>query len=576
MSTKESSLSTKIHQIFRRYKVAILQSCSPIPVLMVGLMLLFNLFVISNISHDSWSAQRKSHLPTHKTGISQHQTWKPNMQDDKDIKTNVFSAGRANKAPSFFTKINNLVLVEGLSVENQDRHIENRVNAQSIVYNNGKMARKHRIIGPNYYDYDDPDLEQGAGNRQGEIESSSKGQAWLKCKENPNICPQEFQKWYKSMTPLCGVNFIAFDRNFALCQNITLNRQKAIGQKGGESITEVLNQKEAVEFYKYKFGFYHVRNCQKTPKYVFTKYHGKGHLKDWIESVSIKKNHPNPQLTTVNKNFTIAVTRYEYVNWYHSMTDFYNAFLMMKFFRKQPDEISVLLIDAHPQGNLDEVWVTLFGNSKRLSETDRLVTYREMVWNPMGYNSMMNQHVRKTIPLIDEFREFFLQRYHVSTSKNLNCDKLDVLFIWRHDYVAHPRNPSGSILRKIYNEDEIISAVKSEFPAFNVQGIQMDQLKLKDQLELVAKTDILVGMHGAGLTHTLFLPKHGGLIEIFPQYSNVMGHFRSLSNWRGIHYAFWKNSDVTLEHRNHFTEIPTAVVIKQIQDMAKRIATNSC
>ena len=44
--------------------------------------------------------------------------------------------------------------------------------------------------------------------------------------------------------------------------------------------------------------------------------------------------------------------------------------------------------------------------------------------------------------------------------------------MWRQDYVAHPRNPSGEISRKIKNENDLLKAVKESLPELDVRGIQ--------------------------------------------------------------------------------------------------------
>lgn len=39
-------------------------------------------------------------------------------------------------------------------------------------------------------------------------------------------------------------------------------------------------------------------------------------------------------------------------------------------------------------------------------------------------------------------------------------------------------------------------------------------VKFADQLEITRNTDVFIGMHGAGLTHLLFLPKWATLFEL--------------------------------------------------------------
>ncbi len=46
------------------------------------------------------------------------------------------------------------------------------------------------------------------------------------------------------------------------------------------------------------------------------------------------------------------------------------------------------------------------------------------------------------------------------------------------------------------------------------------------------RTDILVGVHGAGLTHVVFLPPHGFLLEL----RAGENHFKNLAGYAGRGY----------------------------------------
>jgi len=71
--------------------------------------------------------------------------------------------------------------------------------------------------------------------------------------------------------------------------------------------------------------------------------------------------------------------------------------------------------------------------------------------------------------------------------------RLSVTFIWRRDYVAHPRNPQGAVSRKIANEDELLRRVRLQLPHASVTGVQIDLYTMDRQLRIVADTDILIG-----------------------------------------------------------------------------------
>lgn len=60
--------------------------------------------------------------------------------------------------------------------------------------------------------------------------------------------------------------------------------------------------------------------------------------------------------------------------------------------------------------------------------------------------------------------------------------------------------------RNIINENELIEELKKN-SNYHVQKVVYNNLiPFKTQLEITRNTDIFIGMHGAGLTHFLFLP----------------------------------------------------------------------
>ena len=275
--------------------------------------------------------------------------------------------------------------------------------------------------------------------------------------------------------------------------------------------------------------------------------------------------------------FTIAVVRYEYANLYHTMTDFFNAFLMMEFFNKTQVETNILLVDGHPHSNLDSTWRTLFNSSTRIGDLPQKTVFTDLVWSMVGYESPMNDHYMMSLPLVEEFRTFFLSTYGLANSAHaLNCDSLSVLFIWRRDYVAHPRNPSGFIQRKVQNEQELVTQLRKKFTNHTIRGVQIDLFDMRQQLDFIVNTDILIGMHGAGLTHSLFLPKHAGIIELIPNYwSSANMHFEAIATWRNLYFDRWTNEDPQNEAPNYSTIIPPEIVMSFIQNMMRPMCNQS-
>jgi len=78
---------------------------------------------------------------------------------------------------------------------------------------------------------------------------------------------------------------------------------------------------------------------------------------------------------------TLALTRCEYANFYHTMSDWYNTFLVTQFMNVSESVAPrVLFIDAHPAGPLDHAWNSLFkGQFTMTTLGPNVVSLRQLV-----------------------------------------------------------------------------------------------------------------------------------------------------------------------------------------------------
>lgn len=381
-----------------------------------------------------------------------------------------------------------------------------------------------------------------------------------------------FSRWLGNSKVKCEGKFSGYGGEVAYLTNVVLDNMLLIGKKGGEDFGELINQREDDEFFKYNVGYIR-QECKSVPDYQFN---NNNHLNKLMSSYaptlvsSIEKTHDEVFL---------AITRYEYVNLYHTMTDFYNAFLTMTFFNLTQAQTNILILDGHPWGSLDPVWATLFNSVERAGRIATRTTFKQLVLGYMGYNSPlfvgMSDASLKILPLSEEFREFFLTSYDVPYNKKLECSKLNVLFIWRRPYIAHPRNPSGDVHRKIKNEEEVLMSLRKTYPNWKIIGAQTDALPMRDQLQLASQADIMIGMHGAALSLTMMLPKHAALFELMPKYINPewKKHFVVMANWRHLIYKRWFNQNSSLELPNHYTIVPPLLINEMVSDLHKEMCS---
>ncbi|KAI4466474.1 glycosyltransferase [Holotrichia oblita] len=95
--------------------------------------------------------------------------------------------------------------------------------------------------------------------------------------------------------------------------------------------------------------------------------------------------------------------------------------------------------------------------------------------------------------------------------------------------------------RRILNEDELLEALRDN-DEYSVQRVVYNkEMSFRRQLEVTRNTDMLIGMHGAGLTHLLFLPDWAAVFELYN--CEDPNCYKDLTRLRGLKYTTWENRD---------------------------------
>lgn len=378
-----------------------------------------------------------------------------------------------------------------------------------------------------------------------------------------------FRDWHQHTEHLCNGLMTVFQHDFAVVKGVLIDKAFCVSTRSGSELLEdVMNQPEEDEFFKFEMGCFQLP-CSRRPSYFFN---SKNHLNEWLYSMITQYSPQHNKDYVVEPRFTIAVTRYEYANLYHCLTDWYNSFLVMKFLNHTSCDTNILLIDAHPQVHLESVWKVIFNSSRKLSALNRRTYFSQLVWGIIGYNSLLASSFSTIPPFIEEFRNMFLSRFNVTQSRHLICDQPRVLFLLRRNYVSHPRNPVGKVSRKISNEVELLHYISLNMPEATVDAIQIDKLNMQQQLQCIADTDVLVGMHGAGLSHAIFLPQWAAVVELVPHYwSAESNQFKMIAVWRNLTYERWFNKDPRTEVAGLSTYVPPYIISRLIKKAVARV-----
>jgi capsular polysaccharide biosynthesis protein len=74
------------------------------------------------------------------------------------------------------------------------------------------------------------------------------------------------------------------------------------------------------------------------------------------------------------------------------------------------------------------------------------------------------------------------------------------------------------------------------FSSIHLTFNHFEQLSIQEQLTIITQTDIFIGMHGAGLTHVIFMKSNRILIELTAIQWQRQKHFEQLASMNNINY----------------------------------------
>lgn len=122
---------------------------------------------------------------------------------------------------------------------------------------------------------------------------------------------------------------------------------------------------------------------------------------------------------------------------------------------------------------------------------------------------------------------------------NQESDQKSIVVVERKQYHRRLDDKVRTFQRVWTNSDDLISTLRSEFPRAIVTGIHAEDLTICEQISLAHGSNILIGMHGAGLVHLWWQQQHGVTIELVPNSQRTNAAFVTLAKFLGrTHIGF--------------------------------------
>ena len=346
--------------------------------------------------------------------------------------------------------------------------------------------------------------------------------------------------------------------------------------KGGEPIQSVMGRDERDEFPTYRPGAFITKTKPSKPK-INQKENDREGL-HYLEPLLMALKYPTKKNPTVDfsctetwHGTTLFVTRYEYANLYHTMTDWWNAYFSSGLNDATNDgvkDLRVVFLDGHAQGNLDPIWGKLFGQNQDVQYISQLpsggVCCDNAILIPPGYSSaLFPQYFKPRCPIPAMANEFVS---HVLTSYNLQDVKREVgniLIIDRQPYTAHPRSHPSQTQRVLDNMKQLKQQLaKRRLPKVtSIEVVQLEKLPFEEQVRKIRQAHVLIGNHGAGLTHVMFLQPRSHVIELTQEFT--LDFFEYMTEWRpGVEHTY-----MSIEEADRMSQSTIDMIVSQVESI---------
>lgn len=274
---------------------------------------------------------------------------------------------------------------------------------------------------------------------------------------------------------------------------------------------------------------------------------------------------------------TLIIERDTFANFFHDSEDFVNTLIALAVLEWKVQDLQILITDLYPRGPFWPIWERVFfGGRKPLTAWDLKQKYgtKNVCFEnaaiailgaaaPITVASFNTRCSRSSI--VRAYSDYVIRalglaqrtRYHAKGDPK----RVVVTFMARRssgvwpekrfcdsetsffgcDFVKHlGTRPLG---RTIKNDGVVVSALKGleerTFPngaRVVFRDLDYSKLSFDEQIAANLDTDVMVGPHGAGLLHNIFMPDRAALVELFIDGSSANRHFHNLARWQGRAY----------------------------------------
>ena len=300
-------------------------------------------------------------------------------------------------------------------------------------------------------------------------------------------------------------------------------------------------------------------NCQLDRKLLNAQAAHRSPLQSWYEELEhfkVVDNLPMHKKCDITLDQTTYVMKLDALtNLYHHFCDFINLYVSLHLANDFSPSKQILIWDTYPyRSNFGSAWKAFTDGP--LLTLDRFkgktVCFKHVVFPLLprtvyglyynmplisgcqrsGLFHAFNRHLLNGVGILKDYGELFEEskRSRKSTCDEANHEQIPIRITFLRRTTAY---------RRVLNEEELISQISDGCSQCRVTKVDFNhQMPFREQLTITARTDVFIGIHGAGLTHLLFLPDWAAVFELFNCDDDC---YKDLARLRGVQYVTWKD-----------------------------------
>ncbi|MFQ6663275.1 hypothetical protein Gotur_030858 [Gossypium turneri] len=362
----------------------------------------------------------------------------------------------------------------------------------------------------------------------------------------------------------------------SICEGgkIRMDPGKIKMSRGGEKLEDVIGRTEDEEMPEFEDGAFEVEAEGRGSRSKTKKLVGEEFLNEFLPVGNVMKHTMRELVRSIvvvgETDFTcqewveeptLLITRFEYANLFHTVTDWYSAYVSSRV-TGLPNRPHLVFVDGHCETQLEETWKALFSSLRYAKNFSGPVCFRHAVLSPLGYETALFKGLSEDIDCqgasahdlwqspddkntarLSEFGEMIRDAFGFPVNRH-HSDKTvsghyNILFVRREDYLAHPRH-RGKVESRLSNEQEVFDSLQKwasdhqECKVNLVNGL-FAHMSMKEQVRAIQDASVIIGAHGAGLTHIVSATPNTVILEIISSFFR-RPHFQLIAQWKGLEY----------------------------------------